>query len=353
MQVLLLGGTGAIGTALIEQLKKDKTCQLYVTTRSIRKNTENVQYITGNAHDTDFIKSVLAHQYDAIIDFMHYTSEEFDKRMNLFLYNTAHYFFFSSGRVYAECSGNISEKSERLLDACTDACYLQTHEYALEKARCENLLLKMRDKNWTIIRPYITYNDNRLQLGVFEKEHWLFRAINGRSIVFPKDMAQKQTSLTYAGDVAYAIYKLIGNSQAQGETFHIVTPEKMTWQNVLDIYLNFLGTYLGYVPQVQFIEKASSLEKVWAYPYQIKYDRMFNRNFDSSKISKVIGEFQYKSLRLGLQECLSKFLSRGDNMDPNWKFEAWADRCSGEITPLSSISGIKNRVGYISRRFLT
>ena len=41
---------------------------------------------------------------------------------------------------------------------------------ALQKAREENLLLKSDSRNWTIIRPYITYYDERLQLGVFEKK---------------------------------------------------------------------------------------------------------------------------------------------------------------------------------------
>ena len=86
--------------------------------------------------------------------------------------------------TYANENGRITEKSKRLLDVCTDEEYLKTDEYALTKVRQENILLSSGKKNWTIIRPYITYNVERLQLGVYEKENWLYRALHGRSIVF-------------------------------------------------------------------------------------------------------------------------------------------------------------------------
>lgn len=53
---------------------------------------------------------------------------------------------------------------------------LSIDEYAITKAHQENLLINSKNKNWTIIRPYITYSEQRLQLGTFEKEDWLYRA---------------------------------------------------------------------------------------------------------------------------------------------------------------------------------
>ena len=67
-----------------------------------------------------------------------------------------------------------------------DEEYLNTDEYALSKARQENILHEAGCNNWTIISPYITFSETRLQLGVLEKEDWLWRAINGYSIVFQK-----------------------------------------------------------------------------------------------------------------------------------------------------------------------
>ena len=52
----------------------------------------------------------------------------------------------------------------------------------------ENLLFNSEKNNFTIIRPTITYNTQRLQLGVLEKENWLYRALHGRAIVFSDDV---------------------------------------------------------------------------------------------------------------------------------------------------------------------
>lgn len=76
----------------------------------------------------------------------------------------------SSARVYARSADRqITESSSRLLDICDDEEYLRTDDYALTKARQENMLFCAKTQNWTIIRPYITFSEIRLQLGVFEK----------------------------------------------------------------------------------------------------------------------------------------------------------------------------------------
>lgn len=97
--------------------------------------------------------------------------------------------------------------------------YLATDEYALAKARQENILLTTNKKNWTIIRPYKTYNNNRLQLGMYEKEEWLYRLMMGKTLVFPNELKKRKTTLTYAADVAVAISELIENESAYGEIF--------------------------------------------------------------------------------------------------------------------------------------
>lgn len=74
---------------------------------------------------------------------------------------------------------------------------------------------------------------------MFEKEDWLYRVMMGKTLVFPKEMAKKKTTLTNAIDVSVAIKNLIGNQAAYGEAFHITTTESITWQNVLDIYFFF------------------------------------------------------------------------------------------------------------------
>lgn len=351
MKVLILGGTGAMGAPLVALLKK-AGYELYVTSRREMKSENNLHYIRGNAKDPTFFPSLFDKYYDAIIDFMVYSSSEFEKRVDCLLEKTKQYFFFSSSRVYAESQKPITEDSSRLLDVCKNQNYLQTDEYALAKARQENLLFKSRRKNWTIIRPYITYNQNRLQLGVYEKENWLYRALAGRTIVLPKDIAKSKTSLTYGPDVALAVMCMIGNESTFGQAFHVVNSEILTWGEVLGIYQDVIEKKTGKRPNVKITDSSEMLQHVWN-PWQIKYDRLYDRVFDSSKAERFCGEYEYKKIRVGLEECLSTFIDRPRWSDINWCFEAWADQECGEFTSLCEIKGLKNKVKYIKRRFIT
>ena len=100
------------------------------------------------------------------------------------------------------------ENSDRLIDVCDDDEYIATDEYGLSKGKEENVLFNHVKKNWTIIRPYITYNNYRIQLGVYEKENWLWRALNGRTVIMPKDIGSRLTTLTYALEVAKSLVSL-------------------------------------------------------------------------------------------------------------------------------------------------
>ncbi len=350
MRIMVLGGTGAMGMPLVKALR-DVGNEVYVTTRAERKSEDGIYYITGDAHQEDFIKKLLGQgRYDVVIDFMVYGSGELAERLDLLLDNTNHYFFFSSARVYAKSTGLITEESPRLLDVCEDGRYLQTDEYALAKARGEDLLRESKRKNWTIIRPYITYNNQRLQLGVYEKENWLWRALKGRAIVLPKDIASRTTTMTYGPDVAYAVAKLIEKAEGYGETYHITTGECATWSQVLDIYLEAIEQRTGIRPDVIMPEDSRQLQKVWN-PAQIRYDRLYDRRFDGIKLEAVCGKIRFKSLRSGLAECLNAFLDYPEWSGMNWRYEAWADRCAGERTPIRDIMGKRNKLRYLKWRY--
>ena len=144
----------------------------------------------------------------------------------------------------------ITEETPRLLDVSTDEAYLKTDEYGLAKARQEDLLRDSGRKNWTVIRPSITFSEGRLQLGVLEKEAWLYRALHGRSIVFSEDIANKVTTMTYGWDVAKGIESIVSNPKALGEIFHITSKESFKWHEILTLYLNVLEQNLGKRPQV-------------------------------------------------------------------------------------------------------
>lgn len=350
MDILILGGTGSMGVPLVNLLKR-KSMNIYVTTRSLRENIGNITYIQGNAKEDEFFYSIMNRHYDAIIDFMVYNTQEFKERLGLLLSKTKQYFFFSSARCYAGSNLPIREDYPRLVDVCEDPLYLSLDEYGMAKGREENLLRATGRTNWTIIRPYITYNSYRIQLGVYEKENWLRRALEGRTIVFSKDIAEKKTSLTYGPDVAGALVDLIGNEKAYGEAFHITTSESHTWREILDFYCQKIEEKTGNRPKVKFVDDSTELQKVWN-PWQIKYDRLYDRTFDNSRIEFVRGKYEYKPTFDGLAECLGSFLASPKWLGMNFKYEAYCDRIAGEKTPLESIPDNKDKLKYLKWRYL-
>lgn len=338
-----------MGAHLVQLLSNAKI-ETVVTSRKARQSDGNIRYIKGNAQNIKFLQDVLQDHWDAIIDFMVYTTDLFKERVRLLLNATNQYIFLSSARVYGNEEQVIFETTPRLLEVSHDKEYLATDEYALTKARQEDIVRGSGRKNWTIIRPYITYSENRLQLGVLEKDEWLYRALKGKTIVFSSDINEKLTTLTYGQDVANGIATIIGKSRALGETFHIVGDKQnaKTWAEVLDIYLSVLEKFLGYRPKVllQSLDKFLALRYKSA-KYQVLYDRLFNRIFDSSKIAHYVDTKSFTNPEIGLVNCLETFLKNPHFKDINWGIMAKMDQQAGETTALSEIPGIKQKIKYL------
>lgn len=338
-----------MGTHLVKLLANNGV-ETVVTSRTERDSIGAIRYLKGNANDLDFLETILTEKWDAIVDFMVYSTASFNERVNKLLSATTQYVFLSTARVYADSDQPITENSPRLLDVSKDAEFLATDEYSLSKARQENILIASGRKNWTIIRPYITYSENRLQLGVLEKEEWLFRALHGRTIIFSRDINTRKTTLTYGLDVSIGINSVIGNSSTFGEIFHITKRESNTWENILSIYLNILEEHLGYKPKVLLQEIDKFLE-IKPAKYQIKYDRLFNRSFDSSKIDRCVGIDNFVNIDIGLNDCLKGFLKNPVFLNIDWKTEARKDRLLKEYTPLNEIPSFKHKIKYLAFRY--
>lgn len=321
-KILLLGGTGAMGVNLSRRLVE---CgyDVSVTSRHERLDTDGIHYILGNAKDKSFLEKTLGEvKPDAVVDFMSYGSAEFAERKDVLLNGTGQYVFTSSCRVFA--GENVhTERSPRLLDVCADVEYLKTDEYALAKARSENMLRDSRRRNWTIVRPCITYAYPRLQLGCFEANAFLPRVTQGLPVPLPAEMMEKRTTMLYGDDVAEMIARLVLNEKALGEDFNTVTAENHTWGEIANIYANAIG--LKTVP--------CTLEeyKMFCSPYQVQYGRMVHHCFDNAKVLAVTGMKQSDLTQLAnqLPVELGKWKSRPEAIKIDILRNAKVDRVLG------------------------
>ena len=344
-KILVLGGTGAIGKSLTDLISSNTDMSCVVTSRRMQSGNERVIYAQGNAHDKDFLASLLEKKWDAIIDFMSYTTEELKERIELLFSATEQYVFLSSSRVYAGTDSFITEDSPRLLDATNDKDYLKTDEYALAKAREENIIQSYGRNNYTIIRPYITFSETRFQLGVMEKECWLYRALHGRSIVFSKDIANRITTLTYGNDVARGIYEIVGNKKAYGKTYHITTTEYHTWDDILKMYLRAIYELTGKKPNVVYTDKWEPWHG--GFEYQVRYDRLYNRRFDNSAILRVAPNLEFNDLYESIKSALSEMIKHPSFGIVDYAKEAVKDKLTGEWTKSREIPRYRSKVKYM------
>lgn len=282
-RILLLGGTGAMGVYLVGALRAlgHEVC---VTSRRPRPDTEGVRYLLGNAHDLAFVQAAAQTRPDAVVDFMVYDTPTFRGRVSALLGLSGHYLFLSSYRVYAE-TVPLSETSPRLLEACHDAAYLRTDEYGLAKARQEDLLRAFGAGGgtyWTILRPGITFSRARFQLGTLEADTVCWRSFHGLPVALPREMLGRRTTLTWGKDAAAMIARLTLNPKAFGETFTVASAESHTWREVAALYGEAIGLRVREVPLEAYL-------RVMGGPYQVRYDRLFNRVIDNRKVLAATG----------------------------------------------------------------
>jgi nucleoside-diphosphate-sugar epimerase len=350
MRALIMGGTGAIGSELAHILLK-QDWQVSVTSRSSHRNSNRITIIRGDAKDASFLGPLLEESWDIIIDCMIYSTKEFHERADALLRNTGQYIYLSSARVYAESDEPLTETSNRLLDVSKDPEFLATDEYALAKARQEDILARSKSRNWTIVRPYITYGPARLQLGVLEKEEWLYRACRGRTIVVSEEINSRLTTMTHARDVALGIAALGGDDRALGEVYQITSPASISWKRVMSVYSEVLSEWLGVDLKILELD-TSAFQAINPRKYQIMYDRLYDRVFDSKKIREHTDTSKFTKPETGLKEALLQCLQERAFLSINWPVEAKKDWLTGEVASFNEIKDLKVYAAYLSQRYL-
>jgi len=349
MKVLLLGGTGAMGRYLAPRLVK-KGYQVSITSRKTRNPVENIEFIKLDAQLPELIEHLKVKKYDAIVDFMVYRTDSFANRIDELLKNTSHYVFISSARVFANQEGEIDEHSKRLIDEKLDPNYLSSDEYAIAKAKQENLLKSHENKNWTIVRPYITYSPDRLQLGFSEKEDWLQRALLGKPVFLYEEVMNKNTTLTYGDDVAKFLCELLGKNFVFAECYNVTGSKHIKWKEVLSIYTKIVESKINQKVKVIYLTKDKfSWHKHWE---QIDYDRSYDRQFNNDKVKTLIDVNDFLLPEVGLKECLDGFLKSPRFLNINWASEAKKDKLCNYRNKLSLIPGSKNKVKYFLYRYI-
>ena len=297
-KVLVLGATGAMGRYLVPELLNLGYSVVGVGLDETSPwSYENAEYIKGNAFDIPFLTELLGRKFDGIVNFMDYGRYDFEDYYKLFLDNTDHYVFLSSCRVYDDLEQPIKETSPRLLDSSKDEALLASHDYCIQKAQNEDLLLASGYDNFTIVRPATTFSTMRLQLVTLEFKAFITRALLGKKVLIPIQAKDKPATLCWGGDVAKMIAGVLFREEAKRETYNVCSAEYKTWGEIADYYKELVGLEVIWIDKEDYL-KIINPEVPLGVRWQLEYARLFRRITDNSKILALTGMKQEELLSM-------------------------------------------------------
>ena len=309
-RVLVIGATGAMGQYVVPELAALGYEVDAVALDLGKSELPNVHYFQGNAWDKDAFKAMVEKRYDGIVNFMSYSSPTLDYYLPLALDNCGHYIFLSSYRVFDNKELPLKEDSPRLIDTGDDMILRNAEDYCIYKARGENFLKYLPHNNYTIIRPAVTYGLLRYHLVTLGNDDTVGRARMGKKTVLPEEARNVPGTMTWGGDVAKMISKLLFNESALGETYNTTTSEHHTWGEIADYYKDICNLNVEWVSKDDYLlavygEQPYNLRRRW----QLDYDRLFPRIMDNSKILAATGMKQealmplYEGLKREISRC--------------------------------------------------
>lgn len=325
MNVLFIGGTGIISTAITKRLAEMDGVNLFLVNRGNRSSVipENVTVINADINDEDFVRVQIKDlSFDAVCDFIAFVPEHLKRDFRLFKGKTKQFMYISSASAYQKPLSNYR---------ITEGTPLANPywEYSRNKIACEDFLMKMYRENGfpvTIIRPSHTYDERSVPLGVHGKfGSWQIvkRMIEGKPVIVHGDGTSLWT-MTHNSDFAKAFVGLIGNAHAIGEAFQIMSDETLTWNQIYKAIADALGVELKpYYVSSDFLAAVSDYDLCGS----LIGDKANSVVFDNSKLKRAVPDF-VPTVRFdqGVKKTIDYVLSHKECQVEDPEFDAWCDK---------------------------
>jgi nucleoside-diphosphate-sugar epimerase len=278
LSVLYIGGTGQISLPCVEAsvaLGHD------VTVLNRGKTTvplpKGVKTQVGDMND-DAYGAIADKHFDVVTQFRVYTTQQMTRDIAMFSGKTGQYVFVSSASVYEKPVRNYM---------MTEKTPLQNKywQYSRDKIACELLLRHQKALNYTIVRPSHTVR-TAMPIQIGDPDVAMRRMIAGKPVIVAGDGSSVWT-LTRSVDVALPFVRLLGNTKALNDDFHITTDRGFTWNQIHDAIARGLGVEAthAHVPTKTLV----GFNKEWEGP--LMGDKTWSALFDNTKVKSVAGPF--------------------------------------------------------------
>lgn len=361
MNVLLIGGTGVLSSAITKKII-EQGFDVTMINRGRRKIPDGVSLIKCDCANRSYIETKLnGCFFDAVIDFLCYTKEQLEKSYSLYSRYTKQYFFISSCSVYDGSRPGIKNEDSPK--------GFQVWPYSLNKWASEQLLAELAKNGqccYTVIRPAMTYDDTRIPYGISPTYgfHWTLcaRALAGKPLI-RWNGGINHCNMMRVEDFAIGVIGLIGNSKAYNEAFNVCGDEAPSFNDVLKCIEENIGCKISVVD----IPSEFYAQELPERAGEILGGRSVERFHSNDKIKSAVPNFkQTMSIQEGIAKTISAYKNQNYQKGIDWDFDGDCDRIIKKWCKLNNIktakmhlhfvdylnnATIKNRVRYYSHLY--
>lgn len=238
MNVLVIGGTGFLGSAIVSELQAaGHTLTLF--TRGRRPLPEGVKALTGDRSDAEaFTRQMEGRPFDAVIDCLCYTPRDAEANLRAFGGRIGHLVMISTDFVYG--------RRRRLPMDEETPTHPALNDYGRNKAAAEDVLLAAwRDEGFpvTVLRPpHIVGAGGQLGTGSLRgRDPMLLDRMQQAAPVVLLDGGSLLIQPVVHRDVGRACAAVLAHPATRGQAYNVAGPDCVTTREYYDLIAATLG----------------------------------------------------------------------------------------------------------------
>jgi nucleoside-diphosphate-sugar epimerase len=287
MKVLVIGGTGLIGSQVVAQLV-ERGDEVWAISRGLshRSPPAGVHHARGDRADAGFLRQWIdqSPRFDCVVDMICYEPADAEEAVRALSGRTGQYILTSTIDVYRKPATRYPYRE--------DEPYGGIGSYATSKVACERIAFEAYERSGfpvTVIRPAATYGDRHPPVhSLGRSTTYLDRLRRGKPIVVHGDGTSFWVSC-HAVDVAGALVGAVGNQEAIGRAYHATGEEWITWNDHHRTVARLIGApepRLVHIPTDILVTLAAERGEL------VRDNFQFNNLFDNSAAREDLG-FRY------------------------------------------------------------